>query len=64
MTRTWSCEQAETFYIEAVRGFMEPDPEKEIQLREWIRSESPDGIFREESDPVIGVVYWDMNQSA
>ena len=64
VTRTWSCEQAETFYIEAVRGFMEPDPEKEIQLKEWIRSESPNGIFREESDPVIGVVYWDMNESA
>lgn len=60
----WKTEDAETFYTEAVRGFMEPDPDKEQELCGWIRGESSGGMFREESDPVIGVVYWDMNESA
>ena len=60
----WKTEDAETFYTEAVRGFMEPDPDKEKELCGWIRGESSGGMFREESDPVIGVIYWDMNESA
>ena len=61
--RKWTPEYAETFYIEAVRGFMGPDAEKEDELRGWVRGQSRGGFFEETSDPVIGVVYWDMTES-
>ena len=60
----WTSEYTKMFYTEAVRGYTSMTPGQEGELCAWIDSESEDGMFRDESDPVIGVLYWDMSESA
>jgi len=60
----WTAEYTKMFYTEAVRGYTSMTPEQEAELCAWIDSESEDGMFRDESDPVIGVLCWDMSESA
>lgn len=64
MHKRWDPADAEAFYVEAVRSFSDMDGEQEDRLRRWVREESSGGVYEETSHPVIGVLYWDMADSA
>ena len=59
---TWSPEYAKAFYTEAVRSYTTMSAGQVAELCRWIDSRSEDGGFLDESDPVIGVLYWDMTE--
>ena len=59
---TWTAEYTKMFYTEAVRSYTSFSAEQERALCDWIDSRCEDGMFRDVSDPVIGVLYWDMTE--
>jgi SAM-dependent methyltransferase len=60
--RTLTAEEARTMYVEGAKGFSELTGEQEKEIREAIDSRIEDGVFRDTSDPVIGVVCWNTEE--
>jgi len=60
---SWTPEYTKMFYTEAIRSYISVSAEQLEELYGWIDDRSVDGMFHDESDPVIGTVYWDNTES-
>lgn len=60
-SRRLSPEQAYAVYLEGTRGFTDLGKTQEDEIRKYLDGIAEDGYVRDSSDPLIGVLYWDMS---
>ena len=60
-SRRISMEEAYSTYVGGARGFTDLDGSQEEEIRGYLDGISEDGYIQDFSDPLIGVLYWDMS---
>ncbi|WII09314.1 class I SAM-dependent methyltransferase [Methanomassiliicoccales archaeon LGM-DZ1] len=63
-SRMLSEEEALSVYLDGARAFADISPIQEREIADAVRSRLEDGRLRDESDPVIGTVYWNTEENA
>lgn len=62
-SRRMPLEEARHVYLDGARGFVSLTGKQEKAIDSYLTSTAgPDGTFEDSSDPLIGVLYWDMSE--